>query len=136
MHFLLPNQGALVILQDSVQVLSKSGLDGRPEHNCRLVGNLPRSSVQLDTNMLTGLLYTCVHLPLHNYGCTHQEKLTSSSPFFSTSEAGTAVLGDSQYKVEHGNIQYMDKCCQDKCCLDKCHCDSWHLLKMVPGTYF
>ena len=97
MHFLLPNQGALVILQDSVQVLSKSGLDGRPEHNCRLMGNLPRSSVQLDTNMLTGLLYTCVHLPLHNYGCTHQEKLTSSSPFFSTSEAGTAVLGDSQY---------------------------------------
>ena len=29
----------------------------------------------------------------------------------------------------------MDKCHQDKCFLDKCHRDSWHLLKMVPGTY-
>ena len=88
----------LVILSaEFYGVLEYVWLDGMPEHNCRLVGNLPRSSVQLDTNMLTGLLYTCVHLPLHNYGCTHQEKLTSSSPFFSTSEAGTAVLGDSQY---------------------------------------
>ena len=24
----------------------------------------------------------------------------------------------------------------EKCCLDKCQCGSWHLLKMVPGTYF
>ena len=23
----------------------------------------------------------------------------------------------------------------DKCHKDKCQCDSWHLLKMVPGTY-
>ena len=44
--------------------------------------------------MLTSLV--SVQLPLHFHGCTHQEKLTSSWPLFS-SEAGTAVLGDSQY---------------------------------------
>ena len=33
------------------------------------------------------------------------------------------------------DIPNVDKCRQDKCCLDKCHCDSWHLLKMVQGTY-
>ena len=30
----------------------------------------------------------------------------------------------------------MDKCHQDIFFLDKCYCDSWHLLKLVPGTYF
>ena len=33
-------------------------------------------------------------------------------------------------------ITNMDKCRQDKCCLDKCHGGSWHLFKIVPGTYF
>ena len=32
---LLPNQGVLVVLQDSVLDLSMSGSDARPEHNCR-----------------------------------------------------------------------------------------------------
>ena len=34
------------------------------------------------------------------------------------------------------DIPDLDKFRQDKCCLDKCYHDSWHLLKMVPGTYF
>ena len=29
----------------------------------------------------------------------------------------------------------MDKCCWDIHFLNKCHPNSWHLLKMVPGTY-
>ena len=32
-------------------------------------------------------------------------------------------------------IHDMEKSCQDRCCLDQCHRDSWHLLKMVPGTF-
>ena len=28
--------------------------------------------------LATGLVYMCAQLPLHNYGCTHEEKLTSS----------------------------------------------------------
>ena len=32
-------------------------------------------------------------------------------------------------------IRFQDKYRQDICCLDKCLQDSWHLLKMVPGTY-
>ena len=35
------------------------------------------------------------------------------------------------------DIGGFSQCCQDKkCCLDKYHHDSWHLSKMVSGTYF
>ena len=44
-------------------------------------------------------------------------------------------LGQKQLRFSCMDKGRQDKCCLDKCCLDKCHCDSWHLLKMVQGTY-
>ena len=57
---------------------------------------LPRSSVQL---LADWLLYTCVHiaaaqLRLH----TNREKLTVLQIIVSLPKAGTAVLGEAQYR--------------------------------------
>ena len=38
--------------------------------------------------------------------------------------------------INSWDIPDMDKFHQVKCCPDKCQCDNWHLLKIVPESWF